>query len=120
MARQVASRSKSVGIAFGLPSLFVGLGLCVWSVLEARDMSIASPDRLLKSGPYAHSRNPMYVGWGFIYLGVSLIANSVRMVSLLPIIFVIDHIGVIREERRLLERFGDEYRLYQKQVRRYL
>ncbi len=114
-------RSKIIGVAFGWPFIFVGLGLCLWSVLEAKDMNIANPNKLLKSGPYAHSRNPMYVGWGFIYLGISFVANSVWMVTLLPIIFIFNHFEVIRKEEPMLhEQFGDEYRLYQKQVRRYM
>jgi len=114
-------RLKIIRHVLGWPFFIVGLGLCVWSVLEAKDMNITHPNILLKSGPYAHSRNPMYVGWTFIYLGISFVANSVWMVILLPIAFIFNHIGSIRKEERLLhEQFGDEYKLYQKQVRRYI
>ena len=43
-----------------------GLALAVWAVLEASDIAIDSPDRLLVTGLYALSRNPIYVGWMLI------------------------------------------------------
>ena len=52
-----------IGFAIGLPLIIIGIGLCAWSVVEAKEMNIASPNMLLKTGPYALSRNPMYVGW---------------------------------------------------------
>jgi protein-S-isoprenylcysteine O-methyltransferase Ste14 len=62
----------------------------------------------------------MYVAWTLIYLGVSLTLNTVWLLSLLPLLAVLIHREVKREEHRLVEAFGDEYRTYRRRVRRYL
>ncbi len=109
-----------IGYIIGWPLIAVGIGLCAWSVTEAKEMNIANPNILLKSGPYALSRNPMYVGWTLIYLGISYAANSVWIIALLPVVIIYIHFVDIRKEERLLdEQFGDEYSQYRKRVRRY-
>ena len=113
-------QSPWLGYGIGWPLIVIGIGICVWSVIEAKEMDIADPDTLLKSGPYAFSRNPMYVGWTLIYLGISLAANSFWILALLPIVLLYIHFMDIRKEEQYLdEQFGDEYRQYRKQVRRY-
>lgn len=63
----------------------------------------------------------MYVGWGSLYLGVALIVNSVWIIALFPLVFVVTHfLDVLKEEQLLGEQFGEEYRDYQSRVRRYL
>ena len=106
--------------AIGWPLIIIGIALCFWSVLEAEDMSIASPNVLLTGGPYGLSRNPMYVGWTFLYLGISFTAESIWMIIFLPAVIIYVHFVEIRkEEQQLDERFGEEYRQYRKRVRRY-
>jgi protein-S-isoprenylcysteine O-methyltransferase Ste14 len=113
-------RLPGIGDAVGLPTILVGIGLCAWSVFEAREMDISSPPTLLTSGPYALSRNPMYVGWSLIYLGIAFIANSVWIISLFPAVIAYVHfVDIPREEQLLQQQFGQEFLDYQKRVRRY-
>ncbi len=76
---------------------------------------------IITDGMYQISRNPAYVGLTLMLLGIGLVGNSVWMALVnVPIVIVI-HFGVIlREERYLERRFGEEYLLYRKQVRRWL
>lgn len=109
-----------VGDAAGWLLLLGGFFLCIWSVSEAKEMRIESPKVLLTSGPFALSRNPMYVGWTIIFLGVSLIAGSLWLILILPVVFLYVHFVDIPKEERLLEaRFGEEYCQYMQRVRRY-
>ena len=63
----------------------------------------------------------MYVAWTFIYAGIGVIVNSVWPLMFLPVALIFTHyMSVIREEHRLEEEFGDEYRRYRNKVRRYL
>jgi len=104
----------------GWPLIIFGIGLCTWCVIEAQEMNIANPNILLTSGPYALSRNPMYVGWALIYSGISLVINSVWLLSLLPVVIVYLHfVDIQKEEQLLIDLFGDVYRQYRRRVRRY-
>jgi protein-S-isoprenylcysteine O-methyltransferase Ste14 len=108
-----------IGIAISFPLLALGVGLSAWSVLEAGDAEIESPNKLLTGGPYSLSRNPMYVAWTLMYLGIGLAANSLWIIALLPIVAAFTHFDIRREERFLEKQFGNEYLQYKGHVRRY-
>jgi protein-S-isoprenylcysteine O-methyltransferase Ste14 len=80
-----------------------------------------SSSALVTSGIYRHTRNPMYVG-----LVLFLCAWAVWLASWLawlgPIVFAayIARFQIAPEERALATRFGDAYRAYQAQVRRWI
>lgn len=76
---------------------------------------------IVTSGPFRFMRNPMYVGTTSLYAGVSLLANAVwPLVLLVPLLLVLRWGVVSREERYLEAKFGDSYRAYRAQVRRWL
>jgi protein-S-isoprenylcysteine O-methyltransferase Ste14 len=109
------------GIAIGVPLIVLGVGLSAWAVLEAGETKTETPTKLFTHGPYALSRNPMYVAWTLLYLGIALTANAVWIAVLLPVVAAYTHLAdVLKEERILQERFGDEYLQYKGRVRRYL
>ncbi|TCC12429.1 isoprenylcysteine carboxylmethyltransferase family protein [Kribbella soli] len=102
-------------------SLVAAGGLVIaGSLRAARTTDLSSPDRLVTSGPYALSRNPMYVGWALMQLGIGLITGSGWVLATLPAVGAGLHRDVVREERRLQESFGDEYERYSERVGRYL
>lgn len=76
---------------------------------------------IVTNGIYAISRNPIYVGFTLLYLGVALLLNSLWVLLFLaPVLFVM-HVGVIfREEDYLERKFGAEYVNYKKRVRRWI
>ena len=109
-----------VGDAIGFLLVAVGVGLSAWSVREAGETEVEAPTKLLTSGPYSLSRNPMYIAWSLLYLGIAMITNSLWMAALLPIVFAFTHLYDVRKEERFLEKqFGDEYLEYVGRVRRY-
>jgi protein-S-isoprenylcysteine O-methyltransferase Ste14 len=76
---------------------------------------------LVTDGLFAYSRNPAYVSLTLLYVGIALLLDNVWMVLFLVPVLVLMHYGVIlREERYLTEKFGDEYRAYTQRVRRWL
>jgi protein-S-isoprenylcysteine O-methyltransferase Ste14 len=103
-------------------SILVAAGsyLIVRAVQAARAIDVERPTRLLTAGPYAASRNPMYVGWTLLHLGAGVAGGSGWVLVTLPVAAVWTHREVAREERTLTERFGDEYRRYRLAVPRYL
>lgn len=76
---------------------------------------------LVTTGPYALTRNPMYVAMAGV-----LLAHAVERrhpLQLLPLVgwtAFMDRFQVVPEERALLAVFGDEYAAYRRQVRRWL
>lgn len=76
---------------------------------------------LVTTGIFARTRNPMYLGMLLLYLGGSCWGNSLWPLFPLPLVLWVMHTGVIlREERYLEGRFGEEYRAYKGRVRRWL
>jgi protein-S-isoprenylcysteine O-methyltransferase Ste14 len=110
-----------LGHIIGWPFVIIGILISVWATSAAGEMNIALPDRLITTGPYAYSRNPMYVGWTLIFLGAIFIYNALCSFGLLVIVLVYTHFFVIAPEEKLLKKkFGTQFEEYQKNVRRYL
>lgn len=113
--------------AWGLGAICLGLSGLVISALRAFQRARTRPQpwkpttALVVDGPYRFTRNPMYVGFTLIYLGVTLLVNTLWPLLLLPAVLLVMEFLVIRREERYLERkFGDDYRAYLQAVRRWL
>lgn len=74
---------------------------------------IRKEEALATSGPYAHTRNPLYLGSFFLGLGVTLAGGHWIFVLLFLVFFVVVYGRTMRGEAELLEGlFGDAYRHY--------
>lgn len=104
----------------GAASLAAGGAAVTWAWLAARSTRLARPDTLVTSGPYALSRNPMYVGWALAHLGVGLLRDDAWTVVALPVSMVAIHRGVIAEEEVLAGTFPAEFSQYRLSVPRYV
>lgn len=104
----------------GWPLLAAGTYLVVRSWAEAWRVDLEHPEHLLTSGPYAMSRNPMYVGWALLHLGAGVAGGSAWVVATFPPATLWVHHGVLDEEHALAARFGDEFGRYRSAVSRYL
>jgi protein-S-isoprenylcysteine O-methyltransferase Ste14 len=109
-----------MGHAIGWPLVLAGCWLAAWAVIAAADVDVEHPNHLIVNGPYVFSRNPMYVAWTLIYVGVAFVVNGAWPIALLPPVLLLVHVAVLREERGLKGQFGAEYRYYASRVRRYL
>jgi len=78
------------------------------------------PERLVTTGPFAYSRNPMYLGHVIFLLGLALSLQSVLAALITVATAVWFHFRVQRDERRLNERFGQPYLDYTARVRRWV
>jgi len=109
-----------VGHACGWPLILAGLWLAAWGMRAAANVDLERPNRLVRGGPYAFSRNPMYLASTLVYVGIALVANAAWLLLLLPVVLLVTHVVVVGEERSLERRFGTAYRSYKTSVRRYL
>lgn len=78
------------------------------------------PDRLVTTGVFAFSRNPIYVAFGFVLLGQFLLfPNWILLVYMVAATWLF-HRQVSREEKYLSEHYGQQYSEYCNRVRRYI
>jgi protein-S-isoprenylcysteine O-methyltransferase Ste14 len=104
----------------------VGLGFSLWGIFTFQRahtpmFPYGQAQRVVQSGPYRFTRNPMYVGGVVSYLGIAVAMNVVWPVVLLPLVLWALFAFVIKEEERYLdELFGDDYAAYRKRVRRWI
>ena len=91
-------------------------------IKAGEDVRVEKPTNAIVShGPFAYSRNPIYVAMVFGFVGICLVLNTYWPLIFLPVVLLIMHYGVIKREERYLERlFGEEYLHYQSSVRRWL
>ena len=108
--------------------LFLGLSLLI-AALSFREFARAKtsvrPDRsanaLIRTGPFAYSRNPLYVAVVLLILGIGVWVNSAWIWAMVaPLVLVMNTAVIVREERHLERRFGREYIDYKRAVRRWL
>jgi protein-S-isoprenylcysteine O-methyltransferase Ste14 len=79
------------------------------------------PTVFVSRGPYRFSRNPMYLALALLYAGLSLALSMLWPLLVLPAVLGIIQVAVIRsEEQHLLRCFGEEYRNYNRRVRRWI
>ena len=78
-------------------------------------------NKLVTSGIFKYSRNPMYLGMLMIVLSTSIFYLNLYSI-LTPLLFIlwINKFQIKREEEFLIEKFGDEYLSYKKKTRRWI
>jgi protein-S-isoprenylcysteine O-methyltransferase Ste14 len=117
---------RALFVLTGWLGVIVGLFLAGWGLLvffRARTAIIPNQParRLVTSGPYRFSRNPMYVGLSALYVGLALLFNVAWPIVLFPfVVIALVRLVIRREERYLAGAFGDAYALYRQRVRRWL
>jgi protein-S-isoprenylcysteine O-methyltransferase Ste14 len=80
---------------------------------------LSSPERqgrLLQDGIYRVIRHPRYLSAGIGVIGNTLLINYTGMYVLILILFLLGYPMLLLEERELVQRFGEEYRRYQREV----
>ena len=76
---------------------------------------------IVHTGPYRFSRNPIYLAFFALHLGLAIWVSSLWLVvTLIATTAIIAVVVVPREERYLTVRFGAEYLKYKASVRRWL
>jgi hypothetical protein len=78
------------------------------------------PVRLVSSGPYAYTRNPMYLGHLIYLTGLALTLQSTFAAVITVAVAVWFHLRVRGDEAKLVERLGSPYIDYSRSVKRWL
>jgi protein-S-isoprenylcysteine O-methyltransferase Ste14 len=114
--------ARGIGVVCVLVSLPLALAtLRVLSRAHTPVDPMKPTTALVTDGPFRYSRNPIYVALTLLYLGVAFLVNAWWILLLVvPVLLVIRYGVIAREEAYLTRKFGEAYRQYTAQVRRWL
>ena len=111
----LASPTK-ISLLLGLPFAVLGEVIRTWS-----SGVISKNHELATEGPYALSRNPLYVGSFTMALGVSIMTGSLLLIVVVPVMFYLVYDALVRtEEKVLMELYPDTFMDYCSKVPRTL
>jgi protein-S-isoprenylcysteine O-methyltransferase Ste14 len=122
---QSRGRASPLWLALGLVSCVLGQALRCWVLGQVRDGTSGQNEALIatalnQTGPYAHTRNPLYLGNLGITLGLALVAHDPWVLALTLLGFGLQYKAIIAvEEAFLTERFGNVYIDFTKRVPRF-
>lgn len=118
--------SRVIGLPTG--SLFVLASVAIFLAATHQFKTAGTPvpgnqaaTAVVRSGPYRFSRNPIYLAFSLLQLGLALLLNSLTLViTLVPAVALMALVVIPREERYLAQRFPSEYAAYKVSTRRWL
>ena len=122
----ISGFSSAIAVTFGVFLLLLGFFVRLWAVVHfynhnMRVISLEPQGSLVTAGPYRYSRNPLYLGGNvFCFFGAALALGSPTALILTIVHLPFVNLMIRREERQLERKFGDSFRAYKKQVRRWL
>ena len=112
---------RMAGVLFG----FGGDAIFLTAVITMRDSwraGIPSEEKteLITDGIYSYSRNPAFLGFDLMYIGILLAYFNLVLLPLTILTVVTLHLQILQEESFLRSAFGGEYMEYKKHTSRYL
>jgi protein-S-isoprenylcysteine O-methyltransferase Ste14 len=78
------------------------------------------PKHLVRTGPYAYTRNPIYLGHMIFLLGLTLFLKSFLAAFLMIVLIFYYRSRVNGDEKRLVGLFGESYAGYKATVKRWI
>ena len=112
--------------ALGIATVALGVSAFILSVMQMKDNWRAGVQKkdnteLVTDGIYSISRNPAFLGFDLMYIGILISFFNWYLCAFTAIALLLFHLQIVNvEEDFLVERFGDEYLTYRKKVCRYL
>jgi protein-S-isoprenylcysteine O-methyltransferase Ste14 len=126
LAWPAAFLPRGIAVPVGSALVVAAIALFLHSVATFRAAGTPVPGNrpttaVVSSGPYGFSRNPIYVAFSVLQLGVAAWMNSAWLIAtLLVAIALMTAIVIPREEDYLERKFGAEYLQYKARVRRWI
>ena len=122
-----AKNEKWTGLyVIGIVVTSLGVVAFILSVAHMKDNWRAGVQKkdntnLVTNGIYSISRNPAFLGFDLMYIGILIAFFNWSLFLVTVIVLILFHLQIVNvEEDFLIERFGDEYLAYRKKVRRYI
>lgn len=110
-------------LALSIMTLVLGSFICVWPALtflqnRGTPVPFNPPPKLITTGLYRYSRNPMLLGLFIILLGLGLLLSSWSLIFIFTPIFILINALYLKgiEEKEMEKKFGKQYLEYKKKV----
>jgi protein-S-isoprenylcysteine O-methyltransferase Ste14 len=117
---------RAFAAPLGVLLVVLAIALFASAVAKFRAAGTPVPARepttaIVRTGPYRFSRNPIYLAFSLLQLGIATWINSLWLLAtLIGAVALIHFVVIPREEQYLQRRFGSEYLEYKASVRRWL
>ncbi len=123
---------KFLLIPFPQTVIWIGaiLGLCgilflIWVHIYlgkewSADLKLNTDHNLIETGPYSKIRHPMYTACFVIYLALGIISFNYILLAVFILIIISTIIRVPDEEKMMIEKFGERYKIYMQKTGRFL
>ena len=105
------SRPTPLAMAIGVPFSLLGLALRAWAA-----GCLAKNRQLATVGPYAYTRNPLYIGTLLVAAGLAVASCSVGLAALFIAVFLLVYLPVIQNEEQHLRKLFPGYAEYAARV----
>ena len=105
------SRPTPPAMAAGVPLALAGLALRAWAA-----GCLSKNRQLATGGPYAYTRNPLYIGTLLVAAGLAVASRSVGLAALFAAVFLLIYLPVIQNEEQHLREIFPEYAAYAERV----
>ena len=105
------SRPTKESLLIGLPIALCGLALRAWAA-----GCLAKNRQLATGGPYAYTRNPLYIGTLLVAAGLVVASRNLFLGLLFAAVFVFIYLPVIQNEEQHLRSLFPDYADYAQKV----
>ena len=105
------SHPTAASLTAGVPLSLLGLALRAWAA-----GCLAKNRQLATGGPYAYTRNPLYIGTLLVAAGLAVAAQSAGLAMLFAAVFLLVYLPVIQNEEQHLRKIFPEYAAYAERV----
>ena len=108
-----------ISVYIATPILMVGTFVTGWSIIhflkvKGTPVPVNPPPRLVTTGPYAYTRNPMLTGVFLLLFGIGVMVGSISLTFIFTPLFILVNAWELTaiEEPELVRRLGEEYSAY--------
>jgi len=105
------SQPTAMSMTIGVPISLLGLALRAWAA-----GCLAKNQQLATGGPYAYTRNPLYIGTLLVAAGLAASSRSIGLAVLFAAVFLLVYLPVIQNEEQHLRKIFPEYAGYAERV----
>ena len=110
----------------GAVAIVLGIGVVIvayrsFEYAETNILPWKPTTRIIATGIYRYSRNPIYAAFCLVQIGIGIFVNSLWiLITSIASAFAVYEIAIKKEEEYLETKFGDEYVQYRNAVRRWM